>query len=151
MNVTLVKSGEGRVVPLGSIHMIVQEDGTNTRGTMGIAEFIIPAHATAPITPPPHIHHAHEEGFYILEGDLEFLAGTQTVQASTGALVMVPIGTVHTFSNPFDRPARFLNTFTPPRYIQYFEELSGLFQRDGVPDHQQLTELMARYQTEVVA
>jgi hypothetical protein len=66
-------------------------------------------------------------------------------------LVMVPIGTVHTFSNPFDGPARFLNTFTPPHYIHYFEELSDLLQRGVAPDHQQFTELMARYQTEVVA
>jgi mannose-6-phosphate isomerase-like protein (cupin superfamily) len=150
MNVTLLKPGEGHVVPLGSIHMIVQEDGSNTRNTLGIAEFFIPAHATAPITPPPHIHHAHEEGFYVLEGELEFLAGTQTVHAGTGALVMVPIGTLHTFSNPFDKPARFLNTFTPPRYIHYFEELSELLRAGVPPSPQQLTDLMARYQTEVV-
>ena len=148
MSAVVLKPGEGRTLPLGPIHMVVQEDGTQTRGTLGLAEFEVPPHAP---TPPPHIHHAHEEGFYILEGELEFLAGTQTVRASQGTFVMVPIGTVHTFSNPTDKPARFLNTFTPPRYIRYFEEMSQLLQEGIAPSSPQLIELMARYDTEVVS
>ena len=148
MNVVMLKAGEGHALPLGPIHMIVQEDGTQTRGTLGVAEFEIPPHAP---TPPPHIHHAHEEGFYVLEGELEFLTGTETVRASQGAFVMVPIGAVHTFRNPTDKPARFLNTFTPPLYIGYFEEMSKLMQADVPPTPQQLGALMARYDTEVVS
>ena len=97
-------------------------------GRRGISRW--PPHAP---TPPPHIHHAHEEVFYVLEGELEFLAGTETVRAGAGTFVMVPIGALHTFSNPTDRPARFLNTFTPPRYIHYFEEMSKLFQAGLFP------------------
>ena len=148
MNAVVLKVGEGQLLPLGPIHMVVQEDGTHTRGTLGIAEFEVAPHAP---TPPPHIHHAHEEGFYILEGELEFLAGTETMRVSQGAFVMVPIGTIHTFSNPTDKPARFLNTFTPPLYIGYFEELSKLIQADVALDPQQFAELMARYDTEVVS
>lgn len=148
MSVTILKAREGRMIPLGPISMYVQEDGTNTRGTLGVAEFEVPAHA---LTPPPHIHHAHEEVFYVLEGELEFLAGTETVRAGAGTFVMVPIGALHTFSNPTDNPARFLNTFTPPRYIHYFEELSQLIQAGVAPSSPQFTELMARYDTEVVS
>jgi hypothetical protein len=64
---------------------------------------------------------------------------------------MVPIGAVHTFRNPTDKPARFLNTFTPPLYIDYFEELRKLIQADGALDPQQAAELMAHYDTEVVS
>ncbi len=148
MNAVILKPGEGRTIPLGPIHMVVQEDGTHTRGTLGVAEFEVPPHGP---TPPPHIHHAHEEVFYVLEGELEFLAGVETVRASAGTFVMVPIGALHTFSNPTDRPARFLNTFTPPLYIGYFEEISKLIQAGVAPDSQQFTELMARYDTEVVS
>jgi mannose-6-phosphate isomerase-like protein (cupin superfamily) len=148
MDAIIFKSGEGRTIPLGPIQMIVQEDGTHTRGTLGVAEFIVPPHAPAP---PPHIHHAHEEGFYILEGELEFLVGTQTMRASTGTFVMVPIDALHTFSNPTDRPARFLGTFTPPRYIHYFEEMCKLIQKEGAPNSPKFAELMARYDTEVVS
>jgi len=148
MSTVVLKPGEGLTIPLGPIHMLVQEDGTHTRGTLGLAEFEIPPHAP---TPPPHIHHAHEEGFYILEGELEFLAGTKTLRASQGTFVMVPIGTVHTFSNPTDKPARFLNTFTPPLYLGYFEEMSTSIQASVALNPQQLAELMARYDTEVVS
>ncbi|HEX4204848.1 MAG TPA: cupin domain-containing protein [Ktedonobacteraceae bacterium] len=148
MSIIVLKPGEGRVIPLGPIHMVVQEDGTQTRGTLGVAEFLVPPSAP---TPPVHIHHAHEEVFYVLEGELEFLAGAETVRASAGTFVMVPIGAPHTFSNPTDRTARFLNTFTPPRYIHYFEEMSTLLQAGVTPGSSQLTELMARYNTEVIS
>ncbi len=148
VNAVVLKAGEGRALPLGSIQMVVQEDGTHTRGTLGVAEFTVAPHAP---TPPPHIHHAHEECFYVLEGELELLTGTKTMRAGQGTFVTVPIGAVHTFSNPTDRPARFLNTFTPPFYIGFFEEFSKLIQAGVAPDPQQLAELMARYETEVVS
>jgi mannose-6-phosphate isomerase-like protein (cupin superfamily) len=148
MNTIILKPGEGRSISLGPIQMVVLEDGTQTRETLGVAEFVVPPHAP---TPPPHVHHAHEEGFYILEGELEFLVGTQTVRAGQGAWVMVPIGTVHTFSNPTGKPARFLNTFTPPLYLGYFEAMSKLTQEVGVLDPRQAAAIMARYDTEVVS
>lgn len=148
VHAVVLHKGEGRMIPLGPIQMVVQEDGTHTRGTLGLAEFRVAPHAP---TPPPHLHRTFEESFYILEGELEFLAGTEILRARAGTFVMVPIGAVHTFSNPTDKPARFLNTFTPPRYIGYFEELSQLIQAGVTPGSQQFAELMARYDTVVVA
>jgi mannose-6-phosphate isomerase-like protein (cupin superfamily) len=148
MSITILKPGAGRIISLGPIQMVVQEDGTYTRGTLGVAEFFVPPQAP---TPPPHIHRAHEEIFYVLEGTLEFLAETEIVRANAGTVVTVPIGMLHTFSNPTDRPARFLNTFTPPRYIHYFEEMSTLLQTGLPPGSPEYAALMARYDTEVVA
>jgi mannose-6-phosphate isomerase-like protein (cupin superfamily) len=150
MNAVVLKAGEGQALRLGDVQMIVKEDGTHTRGALGLAEFELPPHAPTP-PPPPHIHHVHEEGFYILEGELEFVVGTETVRAGQGAFVMVPIGVAHTFSNPTERPARFLCTFTPQRYLSYFEESSQLLQATASPGRQQIAELMARYDTEVVS
>ena len=147
MNALVLNTHEGRIVSLGPIRMIVKEDGTRTRGTLAIAEFVIAPNVP---TPPPHIHHAHEECFYILEGELEFLVGTEKIQASTGAYVTIPIGVPHTFANIGNAPARFLNTFTPPKYLNYFYELSDLLSTSGMPTPMQMGELMARYDTEVV-
>ena len=149
MNAVVVKAGEGHALGLGDVQMVVKEDGTHTRGALGLAEFEVPPHGHD--APHPHIHHAHEEGFYILEGELEFVVGTQTVRAGQGAFVMVPTGVAHTFSNPTERPARFLSTFTPQRYLSYFEEVSQLSQATASPSRQQLAELMDRYDTEVVS
>jgi oxalate decarboxylase/phosphoglucose isomerase-like protein (cupin superfamily) len=82
--------------------------------------------------------------------ELEFQVGTETVRAGPGAFVMVPIGVQHTFSNPTEKPARFLGILTPRRYLDYFEELSQLLQATASPSRQQGADLMARYDTEVV-
>lgn len=147
MNALILNPADGRVVSLGPIQMIVKEDGSRTRGTLGIAEFVVAPHVP---TPPPHVHRSHEEGFYVLEGELEFLVGTEKISADKGAFVMVPIGVPHTFANTGNVPARFLNTFTPPRYLNYFLELSALMAASGTPSPIQMRDLMARYDTEVI-
>lgn len=148
MNAIVLQPGKGRSIAIGPIHLNVLEDGTNTRGTMAIAEFTIPPHAPSPF---PHVHHAHEEGFYVLEGELEFKVDGETLRARTGSFVMVPIGVPHTFSNPGNTPARFLNTFTPPQYISYFKEMSELVSKSGQPTPEQGQAIMARYNTAVLA
>ena len=70
MSAVVLKAGEGHALPLGDMRMVMKEDGTHTRETLGLAEFEVPPQGSA--TPLPHIHHAHEEGFYVLEGELAF-------------------------------------------------------------------------------
>ena len=147
MNAVIVKPGEGRTISMGPIRFTVLEDGTNTQGTMEIAEFTFPPHSPSPF---PHIHHAHEEGFYVLEGKLEFKVNGEIIHAGTGSFVLVPIGVAHTFSNPSDQPARCLSTFTPARYLHYFEEMSELLSKSGQLTLEQGRALMARYDTEVL-
>ncbi len=147
MNAAIVKPGEGRAISMGPIRFAVLEDGTSTRGTMAIAESTYPSHSQSPF---PHIHHAHEEGFYVLEGELEFNVDGEIVHVGAGSFVMIPIGVMHTFSNPGDKLARFLSTFTPPQYIHYFEEMSELVSKSGPPTLEQVRALMARYDTELV-
>jgi hypothetical protein len=65
MNAVVVQPGEGHALRLGDAHMVVKEDGMDTRGTLGLAEFEMPPHGHD--VPPPHIHHAHEEGFSFIE------------------------------------------------------------------------------------
>ncbi len=147
MNAVLLRSGEGRSIIMGPIHLTVLEDGTSTRGTMAVAEFTFPPHSLSPF---PHVHHAHEEGFYVLEGELEFKVDRETIRVGVGSFVMVPIGVPHTFSNPGDKPARFLNTIMPPQYIHYFEEMSELVSKSGLPSPEQGRAIMARYDTDVL-
>ena len=72
--------------------------------------------------PPPHIHHREDESFYALDGDIVILAGEQMVRASTGTCVHIPIGTVHTFKNEGDGPARMLIMYTPAGFENYFSK-----------------------------
>lgn len=147
MDALVLREDEGRAVPFGPERMLVKEDGTRTRGTLGFAESEVTPDVPAP---PLHIHHAHEEGFYVLEGELTFTVGAETIRAGKGTYVMVPIGVPHTFSNPDEETVRVLTTFTPSRYLTYFEELGDLLEAGTPPDATRLRELMARYDTEVV-
>jgi mannose-6-phosphate isomerase-like protein (cupin superfamily) len=64
----------------------------------------------------PHYHKRHADSFYVLEGELEFQVGGETVRAPAGTSVVVPPGVVHAFTNPGLGRARFLNIHTPAEY-----------------------------------
>ncbi|MGH3782161.1 MAG: cupin domain-containing protein [Pseudonocardiaceae bacterium] len=70
----------------------------------------IPPHVDGP---PQHIHHEHEETFYVVSRTPTFTCGTDTITGELGTLVTAPIGAPHTFGNPGDVPAIMLCTVTP--------------------------------------
>jgi oxalate decarboxylase/phosphoglucose isomerase-like protein (cupin superfamily) len=98
-------------------------------------------------SPVPHFHREHEEGFYVLEGELEFTVGGERIVAPAGTWVMVPIGVHHTFGNARAGRVRFLATMSPDFYVRYFDEIAPLF-ATGRPDPKAVGEIMARYATE---
>lgn len=63
--------------------------------------------------PERHIHDDHVDSFYVLEGEPEFLVGSETLRLGPGSFVAAPIGVVHTFSNPGPERARLLNAHAP--------------------------------------
>ena len=59
-----------------------------------------------------HVHHFEDEGFYILEGEMTFYVGEQTIKAQPGSFLFGPKDVPHAFT--VDRgPARLLFIFTP--------------------------------------
>ena len=62
---------------------------------------------------PPHVHPDKVDSFYILEGELEFTIGEETVRAGPGSYVAAPPGVRHGFRNPGPGRARFLNVHAP--------------------------------------
>ncbi len=85
----------------------------------------------------------------MLDGEIESLMGTKPIQAGAGTFLQVPIGVTHTFTNRGPGSARFLNTFLPPRYLNYFVELGAIAAVGPVTPDDGRT-LMARYDTEVM-
>lgn len=70
--------------------------------------------------PGPHFHKEHVDAFYVLEGELEFINGTETLRGGPGTTVAVPPGIVHGFTNPGPGAARYLNIHAPDeRFIEY--------------------------------
>jgi hypothetical protein len=90
-----------------------------------------------------------EEGFYVLEDELELIVGTEKIAAPAGTFVMVQIGVPHSFGNAWSERVRFLATMPPDFYVRYFEELSLLI-ATGRPDPKAVGQIMARYATDAI-
>ncbi|HWR48262.1 MAG TPA: cupin domain-containing protein [Pseudonocardiaceae bacterium] len=147
MSIAIVRPGEGEIVSAGPMRGRILEDGGRTQHRLGVMELTIPLHVDGP---PQHIHHEHEETFYVVSGTPTFTCGTDTITAELGRLVVAPIGAPHTFANPGEVPVIILCTVTPDLYIDYFRELDALSTGRTGLDPRAVAEVMARYATEVV-
>lgn len=110
---------EGRKVALmGDVYRFLAV-GEETDGRYALMEAIVPPGAG----PPPHIHSREEEGFYILEGTITFQIGDKRISASTGTFANIPVGTMHSFKNESNLPARMLVSMTPAGLEEMFLEV----------------------------
>jgi len=63
--------------------------------------------------PDPHAHDDHVDSFYVLEGEVDFLAGDEWLRLPAGSFVAAPIGVTHGFANRDGQRARLLNIHAP--------------------------------------
>ena len=82
----------------------------------------------------PHLHRAHSDAFYVLEGELEFIVGEEVVRAEVGGYVLSPPGVVHGFRNTGPVTARVLNLHAPGGFAEYLLELADLRATGIEPD-----------------
>jgi quercetin dioxygenase-like cupin family protein len=115
--------------------------GEETDGAYFAMEALVPPGGG----PPPHIHTREDETFYVLEGEIEFRLGEDTVTAGQGDFVNVPRGTVHAFLNAGSETARLILTFTPAGIERFFEATLERAPNEAreVPDN--VDEVAARY------
>jgi mannose-6-phosphate isomerase-like protein (cupin superfamily) len=86
-------------------------------GRAGIVEVAVPAGWPG----PPLHHHAFDEAFYVLEGELTFQLGDKIATAGPGSLTFAPSGSHHTLANHSDGPARYLLVCTPGGFERRFD------------------------------
>lgn len=122
--------GEGEHVSVMGNDLTLKAASTDTGGALGLMEYTAsPGFAG----PPPHIHRKTIEAFYILEGSLTLQIGDQTTTGGPSTFVLVPPGSVHTFSNAGEGPAKFLLIVSPGGFEKYFRELARIMARHGYP------------------
>jgi len=73
--------------------------------------------------PPRHIHHREDETFYVMEGEMTFLIGDQTIKATPGTMVYAPRHVPHSFTIDSEQ-VRILVLNTPAGIEEFFKELS---------------------------
>jgi mannose-6-phosphate isomerase-like protein (cupin superfamily) len=140
----LEPNGGERLRFLGASTMRLKLDNA-TNGTVAFYEYVSEPGVTGP---PQHVHHAHDETFYVVDGTYEFTMGADRAVLPRGAFLFVPRGTPHTFRNAGDDLGCIVGTFNPARFASYFRELAAIITETGAaPDRDTWADLYARYDT----
>jgi quercetin dioxygenase-like cupin family protein len=122
------------MTPSAQVHTVARNEGASywflgtlitlkasaqtTNGAFSLIEQVAPVG----FAPPRHVHHAEDEAFYILDGELTFFLDEQTLQAPTGTYVYLPRGVPHSFRVGGTAPARLLQWTYPAGLEQFFVE-----------------------------
>lgn len=144
----VVVKGSGRTrIEAGPMGILVIEDGSHTSGTHAVIEFTF----DGPFSPPPHIHHQHEEVIYVLEGDMALPVNGELIRLGAGDAFVTPIGLAHTFSNAGTGRLRFLLTISPASHLGYFLAMAQSIQEArGAVDPETTKAVMQRWGLEPV-
>ncbi|RJL34159.1 cupin domain-containing protein [Bailinhaonella thermotolerans] len=136
----ILAPGEGERLRAPSGHYVVKQSG----GALSVVEYHMPPGA---LGAAPHVHHGHEEGFWVLSGEITFDLADGPRTLARGGMVHVPRGVAHGFRNAGDTPASCLFLLSPAGYENYFRDVHRALENgeDLTPDR--LAELRARYDT----
>jgi len=131
--------------------MTVKATGATTGGALGLIEQELPPGFAA----PPHVHHAEDEAFYVLEGELTVTHGDQAVPAPAGTFVFLPRGVPHAF-RVGAAPTRLLQLNTPAGLERFFAEAGEPAMEPGLPppgapDVGKMLALAPEYQVEILS
>ena len=136
--------GAGKVIELPGVTAVFKAVNDREPGDFVVIELTAdPGFAG----PRPHLHHAHEELFYVLDGEFDFFVGGEVRRVGPGSFVSVPPGVMHDFRNPGTGPARWLGMASPAGLDRYFEEILALVAAGNL-SAEELRRLRLRYDTE---
>lgn len=96
--------------------------------------------------PPLHIHEFEDETFYVLEGEITFFVGDETISAKAGDYVFAPHGIPHTFKVRSEETS-FLVTAYPSGFDRFVKELGvpyykGMKKPEGPPSTEKIQKLI---------
>jgi len=97
----------------------VKLSGAETGNQLTVIEAMFPAGQITPL----HVHHAEDEAWYVLEGEVMFQAAGESLKATTGSFVFGPKDVAHGF-RVGDAGAKML-VFTWPSDFEKFVEEFG--------------------------
>ena len=103
-----LRSGEGEARWWFGALAEIKATAADTGGQMAIVEVTEHPGAEAPL----HVHHRDDEAFWILEGEVTFVVGDETIEAKAGDYVFGPRDIPHRFTVG-DRGCRMLFILVP--------------------------------------
>ncbi len=131
--------------------MTLKLPGEATGNRWTVLEFLLPPGQLT----PPHIHHAEDEAWYVLEGEVNFHADGKPMKATAGSFVFAPREIVHGFQVSGDGSARMLVFASPSGFEHFVEEFGDRAAERGLPeqaplDIPRLLELTKKYHVEMM-
>jgi quercetin dioxygenase-like cupin family protein len=130
----------------------IKASAETTGGRVAVIEQCAPRGAGSPL----HVHHAEDEWFYVLEGELTFWVGGETYTAGAGGFVYGPRDIPHTFMVSSEE-AHFLLVTEPGGFADFVRRAGEPAPRLEVPppateppDIAQMTALAAEYDIEIL-
>jgi quercetin dioxygenase-like cupin family protein len=118
---TLTSISAAELMFLGSRCRILATSAS-TDGKYGLVDMI---EVPSGHMPPLHVHHTHDEGFLLLEGELSLFMPEREITLRRGEFVLAPRGIPHTYQVG-DSPARWLVLSTPSGFEQFVEDVAAL-------------------------
>ncbi len=100
---------------------IIHTTGKETNGKYCVIEL----YATKEGSPPWHVHHREDEGFYIIEGELTVSVGDKTYKATNGDYLLAPKDIPHTYSVDSLGHARILLICSPSGFEEAVRAMSS--------------------------
>ena len=105
----VLRPGEGRPYRMGRISASFKADEAETAERYSISEWWL-----EPDTQGPGAHsHPEDDVFYVIEGTVSFLVGSEWLDCPRGSFVLIPGGTTHDFQNRSEARAGVLNISVP--------------------------------------
>ncbi len=123
-----LKAGEGKVIWLLNGLLTWKAVAKDTGGEWELVEQLCPRG----FAPPIHSHSREAEAFYVLDGELTFVLGEETVPGFPGSFLYVPRDTKHSFvvESPV---AKFLSFVIPANLEAFGDELGEPAQVRALP------------------
>lgn len=146
-NAVVSAPGNGELIDVARSSVLVKGTGEKTEGQLFLAETTIEPGFPGP---PPHVHRALHDLFYVLAGTLTLRVGDEDVEAEPGMFACFAPGAVHTFSNRSAESVRFLNFNTPAGWEDYIRDLGAAFAGDRPPTPEEIGRIATRYDFQVV-
>ncbi len=135
---------EHELIRVAGVDHLFRLTAAHTDGRFAFEEFTV---APGVVGARPHVHHGHDEYFYVLEGELTLHDGIGEVGVGPGHVLAAVRGTPHGFRNAGAVPARGLCMYTPAGYEDYFRQVHAAVAGGAEADDALLAEFRGRFRT----
>lgn len=143
-----INAREDAVIRFLGLPTSVRAARETTNGAFGLIESwsMPPGFAS-----PYHVHHAEDEAFYVLEGELAIVCGGKWMKAGPGGYAFGPREIPHGFKVIGSSPARMLLLCAPGGFEQFVLELSQpVDAAPAPPDMAKMAEVAAKFKIDIL-